>query len=160
MYQGQNCLDIIADSGSDITLISHKALTKMSPSLKIRQGQRVNLVQVMGSSTISGFVTIPLFFKTNDGPVCIVVEAYVVKGMSTPFILGNDFADQYQLSLLCGEDGTHLQFGNTGQQILVEGIEGSPLKDKEGHVFQVFTKKEQAGHLGRIHTHRRAKIQR
>ncbi|THU78232.1 hypothetical protein K435DRAFT_811723 [Dendrothele bispora CBS 962.96] len=34
------------------------------------------------------------------GPVKIAVEAYVVKDMSTPLILGNDFATQYSLSIL------------------------------------------------------------
>ena len=41
-----------------------------------------------------------LYFETEKGPVLIKVKAYVVKGMSAPLILGNDFADQYAIFLL------------------------------------------------------------
>src|SRR6202167_3080092 len=80
----KNLAKVIVDSGSNITLISQKLLIKM-------------LVQVTGNASISGYVDIDLYFHTPDGPVKINVEAYVVKGMSTPFILGNDFADQYSI---------------------------------------------------------------
>jgi len=60
---------------------------------KVKQGQRINLVQVTGNTSISEYVEIDLYFHTPGGPVKINVEAYVVKGMTSPFILGNDFAD-------------------------------------------------------------------
>jgi len=50
------------------------------------------------NASISGYVWSRLYFHTPDGPVKINVEAYVVKGMTSPFILGNDFADQYSIS--------------------------------------------------------------
>ena len=37
------------------------------------------------------------YTRANPSPVKINVEAYVVKGMSTALILGNDFVDQYTL---------------------------------------------------------------
>ncbi len=92
-------IKVIIDSGSDITLISQEALRNLSHSLTIRAGQQINLVQVTGSSSISGFVKLDLDFDTEQGPVKINVEAYVVKGMTTPFILGNDFVDQYSISV-------------------------------------------------------------
>jgi hypothetical protein len=67
---------------------------------KIRQGQRINLVQVTRKASISGYVEVDLYFHTPDGPVKINVEAYVVKGMTSPFILGNDFVDQYSISVI------------------------------------------------------------
>src|SRR5882672_1689227 len=85
---------------TDITLISDKSLAEMQNSTKFRQGQRINLVQVTGNASISGYVDIDLYFHTPEGPVKINVEAYVVKGMSTPFILGNDFADQYSILVI------------------------------------------------------------
>ena len=91
---------IITDSGSDITLISHKLLNSLPKPPKIHSGDRINLVQVTGSATLGGYVTSPLEFDTPDGSVTLELEAYVVKGMNTPFILGNDFGDQYQLSLV------------------------------------------------------------
>lgn len=76
-------ISVIIDSGSDITLISQQTVDKLLATPKIRTGQRINLIQVTGSVTISGYIIIDLIFETNDGPVKLNVEAYVVKGMST-----------------------------------------------------------------------------
>ena len=95
----KNLSDIIIDSRSDITLISEKALGGPLEGPKIKKGQKINLVQVTGKASISGYVELDLYFRTKEGPVKIKVEAYVVKGMTTPLILGNDFADQYSLSV-------------------------------------------------------------
>jgi hypothetical protein len=67
---------------------------------KVKTGQKINLIQVTGSSKISGYVTVPIYFDSDNGPVQLEIEAYVVKGMTTPLILGNDFADQYSISLI------------------------------------------------------------
>ena len=53
-----------------------------------------------------------LYFRTKEGPVKIKVEAYVVKGLTTPLILGNNFADQYSLSVKRMEGRTFLEFGD------------------------------------------------
>ncbi len=45
------------------------------------------------------------------------LEAYVVKDMNTPLILGNDFADQYSLSILCENGNTSLKLGDSGHYI-------------------------------------------
>jgi hypothetical protein len=89
----KNLTKVIVDSGSDITLISQKLLTEMQNPAKLRQGQKINLVQFTGNASILEYVDIDLYFHTSNGPVKINVEAYVVKGMSTPFIIGNDFTD-------------------------------------------------------------------
>jgi hypothetical protein len=67
---------------------------------KVRQGQRINLVQVTRNAIISGYVEVDLYFHTPKGLVKINVEAYVVNGISSPFIPGNDFADQYLISVI------------------------------------------------------------
>ena len=54
----------------------------MENPLKIQTGQKVNLIQVTGTSKISGYINIPIIFETNSGPVQIDVEAYVVKRMT------------------------------------------------------------------------------
>jgi len=41
------------------------------------------------------------------------VEAYVIKGMSTPFILGNDFADQYSILVIRQEGSYFIEFGDS-----------------------------------------------
>lgn len=70
-------------------------------------GQKILLVQVTGWTLIRGYVEIPLIFETEDGPVELPLEAYVVKGMNTDFILGNDFADQFLLSIIRKDGKTH-----------------------------------------------------
>lgn len=129
--------DIIIDSGSDITLISAKCLEEMVHPPKIKAGQRINLVQVTGRAKISGYVPIDLIFKTEDRSIKMNVEAYVVKGMTTPFILGNDFADQYSLSVLRQDGKTAIQFADTGISLEVENSTSS-LTDDHGQAFKVF----------------------
>ncbi|KAI0077536.1 hypothetical protein K474DRAFT_1583976, partial [Panus rudis PR-1116 ss-1] len=117
---------VIVDSGSDITLISESALQGMSHPPKLKNGQKVRLVQVTGNATINGFVHIDLYFSTDQGTVKMPVEAYVVRGMSAPFILGNDFADQYSISII-------------HRSIPVQTSITPPFVDENGHAFQVKT---------------------
>jgi hypothetical protein len=84
--------EIILDSGSDITLISEKALTAMTKPPKIKQGQKIHLSQVSGNLTINQYVPLPIVFNTDSSPVELTVEAYIVKGMKIPLLIGNDFA--------------------------------------------------------------------
>lgn len=130
-------ISVIVDSGSDITLISQRYLQDEISHPKIKQGQRINLVQVTGNASISGFVDVDLYFHTPEGPVKIAVEAYVVKGMSTPFILGNDFADQYSISVMRNNGASHLIFGNSGRSLPVESSTSPPFTDDQGHAFKV-----------------------
>src|SRR5258706_4075347 len=108
---------IIIDSGSDITLVSPETLLQMPNPPKTHQGKQVKLSQVMAKTTISGYVDLPLIFNTDQGPVQTNVEAYLVKGMSTPLILGNDFTDQYSLSILSDNGQSTLQFAKTGRSM-------------------------------------------
>jgi hypothetical protein len=58
---------VIIDSGSDITLISRKALEALTNPPKLKAGNDVRLIQVTGRSSISGYVNIDLFFiQTMD----------------------------------------------------------------------------------------------
>src|ERR1700690_985845 len=105
--------------------------------VKLRQGQKINLVQVTGNASISGYVDIDLYFHTPDGPVKINVEAYVVKGMSTPFILGNDFTDQYSISVIRKEGNCFIEFGDSDGRMLVNNSVSPPFIDEEGHTFKL-----------------------
>jgi hypothetical protein len=109
--------EVIIDSGSDITLVSRKAITTMTPPPKEHTGKKVTLSQVTAKTSIQSFVDLPLFFETNNGPVQVNVEAYVVKGMTTPLIMGNDFADQYSLSIERKGGKSNLRFADTGRTI-------------------------------------------
>jgi hypothetical protein len=146
---------IVIDSGSDITLISRKVLNLLSNPPKIKQGHNVNLIQVTGTSSISGYVNLDLFFQTEDGPVKLNVDAYVVDEMMTPFILGNDFADQYSISILREEGNTHLQFGDSGRRLRVENSTSPSLVDEAGHAFEVKCARVRAKKDAKQANHRR-----
>ena len=130
-------IKVIIDSGSDITLISENALEALRNKLKVKKGQRIDLIHVTGSTTISGYVTIDLTFRTENGPVKIIVEAYMVKGMTTLFILGNDFMDQYSISIARDEGNSYLNFGRTGRRLKVESSIRSLYLTDQGHTFKV-----------------------
>jgi len=55
---------IVIDSRADLTLISHTTLSKLSQKLKVKISQQINLVQLIGASTISEFVSICIHFNT------------------------------------------------------------------------------------------------
>jgi len=67
--------DLIADSGLYIALISQGTLNQMENPPKIQTGQKVNLVQVTGTSKISGYVNLPITFETDSRPIQRDVEA-------------------------------------------------------------------------------------
>jgi hypothetical protein len=123
---------ITFDTGSEITLINEDLILELSPVPKIKSGQKLKLVQVTGNSTISQYVIVPLIFDTDLGPIKMTVEAYIVPKMNAPFILGTDFASQFQLSLIRDNLGTRIQFGDTGRSIKVEESETSPQINNSG----------------------------
>jgi hypothetical protein len=153
-------ISVIVDSGSDITLISQQTVERLLKTPKIRVGQRINLIQVTGSVTISGYVALDLIFETPEGPVKIDVEAYVVKGMSTPFILGNDFADQYSISILRNKGDTHLQFGQSGRLLQVKNSTSPSLINEHGHAFQLRVHPDITPRSSRAKAHRKAQLQK
>jgi hypothetical protein len=153
-------LRMISDSGSDITLISEKALRRLSNSPKLRAGQKINLIQVTGSTTISGYVRLDLVFETEDGPVEMDVEAYVVRGMSNDFIFGNDYADQYDISLI-RENGTcRLVLGNSGRSIPVETSMATSMVDENGKSFKVSVQQERLSRMTRVQAHRKRQVEK
>ena len=54
-----------------------------------------------------------------------------------PFILGNDFADQYSISTIRNQGNTHLEFGSTGRTIPVENSTISSFLNDQGETFKV-----------------------
>ncbi|CDO78031.1 hypothetical protein BN946_scf184648.g3 [Trametes cinnabarina] len=136
-------IPVIVDSGSEITLISQRTLAKLSEPPRIHQGQKVRLVQVTGNATITGYVPLDLYFQTRAGTARMTVEAYVVKGMTTPLILGNDFADQYSVSILRKEGETTVHLGDPSLEMITCSSVSPTLRDDEGRAFQVHVKTRQ-----------------
>jgi hypothetical protein len=87
----------------------------------------------------------------------MVVEAYVVKRMSTLFILGNDFTDQYQLSLIREEGGSFLNFVTSNCRIQVSNSTIPALQDENRHTFQIQSLPSLPSLTAKFKAHRRAK---
>lgn len=153
-------IPIIVDSGSDITLISQKALDQMLKAPKVRVGQRIKLILVTGMAIITGYVVLDLIFRTSKGPVQMNVEAYVVKGMSMEFILGNDFTDQYSISVIREEGETTLKFGKSGRSIRVNSSLNSPFLDEDGHTFKVRVRSDITSRILKTKAHRKSQVQK
>jgi hypothetical protein len=149
--------EIILDSGSDITLISEKALTAMTKPPKIKQGQKIHLSQVSGNLTINQYVPLPIVFMTDSGPVELTVEAYIVKGMKIPLLIGNDFATQYKLSIMCDGNNTYIIFGTSERSLLAKESSSSPRTDDAGNVFHVSADSSSKSNSGRREQKRKLK---
>ena len=164
-YASINGLDtkpipVIIDSGSDITLISQRTLDQMLKAPKVRVGQRIKLIQVTGKAIITGYVILDLIFRTPQGPVQMNVEAYVVKGMSAEFILGNDFADQYSISVIREEGETTLKFGASGRSVKVHNSLSTPFVDEDGHAFKVRVRSDVTSRVLKSKAHRKSQVQK
>ncbi|QRW08790.1 Undecaprenyl phosphate-alpha-4-amino-4-deoxy-L-arabinose arabinosyl transferase [Ceratobasidium sp. AG-Ba] len=132
--------EITVDSGSDITLISHNFWSSMKKPPKEKSGQKINLIQVTGRTSITGYVVLELTFPTKDGPVKMQVEAYVVKGMKVPIILESSLVSQV------GAD--------------VIELETEPRLDEAGNVFRVYTRPDFKSNLERRAFRRRKSAKR
>ena len=148
---------IIIDSGSDITLVSPEAIQSMRLPLKMHQGKQVQLSQVTAKTTISGYVDLPLIFTTDQGPIQADVEAYIVKGMTTPLILGNDFADQYSLSIIRDNGESVLKFANTRRSMKLENSTSDSHENLEVQAF--ITKVKKLKHKIKYSIHQKEKKQ-
>src|SRR6185295_16790485 len=100
------------DSGSAITLINQKTYKEFKDPPRLRTGKNINLRGVGRSQTPDGFIKVPISVISDQGNLVeINVEAYVVKNMSSSFILGNDFSIQYMLSLIRDPDRSYIKLG-------------------------------------------------
>ena len=117
----------------------------------------MNFIQVTGVSKISRLVTLPVFFDTNEGPVQVDIEAYMVKGMTTPLILDNDFADQYSISLIRDGSNSYLTFGDTGSCTQIVKSVGSSFVTEEGHTFKIHTMPDMVSLTSKFKAHRKQK---
>ena len=119
---------IIINSGSNITLVSSKMLSKLDPAPSPKEGQHIKINQVTGRSSTTQYVPLDIYFETDAKLISIRLEVYIVKDMNAPLILGNDFADQYSLSILRENGNTCLKLGDSGYHIpLDNSVESSYL---------------------------------
>ncbi|KAH9918788.1 uncharacterized protein B0H18DRAFT_882563, partial [Fomitopsis serialis] len=110
-----------ADSGADISLVSQEYLDSLPSTThpKIRQGLHMNLFQLTGGFRITGYVQTQVYVKSEQGHTLkMMAECYVVPGMSSPLLLGEDFHVNYELGVTRSlEEGSAIQVGDTGYSI-------------------------------------------
>ena len=122
-------------------MVSPEVIQLMHSPPKMHQGKQVRLSQVTAKTTISGYVELPLIFTTDQGPIQADIEAYIVKGMTTPLILGNNFADQYSLSIIRNNGESVLKFANTGRTMKLENSTSDSHENLEVQAFIAKVKK-------------------
>ncbi|KAJ7605542.1 hypothetical protein DFH06DRAFT_1275604 [Mycena polygramma] len=86
------------DSGADITLISEDFWKSIPGLPKPREGIRMKLYHLTGQAKVLGYIKVPMYVETKDGEiVSFELEAYVVRNMRVPLLLGEDFQTAYEL---------------------------------------------------------------
>ena len=120
---------IVINSGSNISLVSSKLLDQLPAPPKPKEGQNIKINQVTGRSSTSQYVILDIHFETSGNPVSVRLEAYIIKDMNTPIILGKDFTNQYSLSIIRENGMMSLKLGNSGYSIpLDSSVDSSYLE--------------------------------
>ncbi|KAJ7094085.1 hypothetical protein C8R44DRAFT_645642, partial [Mycena epipterygia] len=149
------------DSCADITLISEEYYSSLRNPPPIKEGHRMSLAQLTDQGTIiKGYSKLRIYLLTTEGNlICTEAEAYVVKGMSVPILLGEDFQLNYELGVSQNvETGTKILFRNTPYEVDATGIEPFPGRS-EVHAIATGLNTH-ARQIGRARAHRRAKARR
>ncbi|KAK0438199.1 hypothetical protein EV421DRAFT_1906739 [Armillaria borealis] len=110
-------IDLRNDSCADISLISEDFYNSLLNPPPLCQGEKLRLWQLTdGDNTIKGFVHITvLFYSEHNRLIETTVEAYVVPGMTVPLLLGEDYAQNYEIGVTRNlEEGTKIHYGDTG----------------------------------------------
>lgn len=98
---------------------------------------RMHLYQLTNGFQITGFMRVPIFVKANEGVTLkLYIECYIVLGMTSPLLLGEDFQVNYKIGVTrsISIDST-LQVGQTGYSIPTSS---SPTHDLRA--FDIFRK--------------------
>jgi hypothetical protein len=124
-------VDLRLDSCADISLISEEFHSSLKKSPPIREGHRMSLAQLTDKgTTIKGYCKLKILMKTTSGDWLVLeAEAYVVKGMSVPILLGEDFQLNYELGVSRNvESSTKILFRDSPYEVEASGVEAfSPL---------------------------------
>jgi hypothetical protein len=111
-------------------------------------------------TTIKGFTRLKVYMTTTSGEVLEAeAEAYVVKGMSIPVLLGEDFQLNYELGVSRNvEEGTKILFTGTPFEVKATGVEPYPGRAEAHSLAANLT--VHAEDVMKVKEHRRAKARR
>ncbi|KAJ7473553.1 hypothetical protein FB451DRAFT_1468458 [Mycena latifolia] len=103
------------DSGADITLMSEDFWKSIPGLPKPREGIHMKLYHLTGQAKVLRYVQVPIFMETKDGEIVrFELEAYVVRDMRVPLLLGEDFQSAYEIGVQRWATGhSELKIGKT-----------------------------------------------
>ncbi|KZS87040.1 hypothetical protein SISNIDRAFT_420118, partial [Sistotremastrum niveocremeum HHB9708] len=94
-------IDLRFDSGADLSLISEGYYRSLPTPPPLKKGFKLKLLQLTSSETrVLGYVNTKIYLVNSQGQrISLDVEAYVVTGMTVPVLLGEDFHENYSLTV-------------------------------------------------------------
>ena len=118
---------MITDLGAGASLIACSLYEKLKDQgLHMRQGIRMRLLQLTGEAKCQGYVTFSLYFQSQLGLVRLKdMEAYVLKDLTVPLLIGEDIQMPWQLHTLRKEGRINWQVGDSEHLI--------PLHNQQDH---------------------------
>ncbi|KZT32355.1 hypothetical protein SISSUDRAFT_965942, partial [Sistotremastrum suecicum HHB10207 ss-3] len=94
-------INLRLDSGADLSLMSENYYRSLVSPPPLRKGFKLKLLQLTSSETrVLGYVNTKIYINNSKNQrVSLDVEAYVVTGMTVPVLLGEDFHENYSLTV-------------------------------------------------------------
>ena len=87
------------DSGSDLMLLSEATLANLKEPPHIHAIRGFQLKGVTGETRVKGYMNLRLWLRSESGIwVEFLEEAWVLKDLKVPLLLGKDFHVNYRLS--------------------------------------------------------------
>lgn len=88
------------DSGADITLMLEEFYNSLEGLPKLKEGLRMKLYHLTGDAKVLGYTRTILYACASDHTIIsFKLEAYIVRGMRVPILLGEDFQTTYEIGL-------------------------------------------------------------
>ena len=86
---------------------------------RLREGMRMKLYHLTGGAKVLGYIKTELYATAQDQSiVSFELEAYVVRNMNVPILLGEDFQTTYELSVSrCATGQCEVLVGKSGHVI-------------------------------------------
>ncbi|SJL08056.1 uncharacterized protein ARMOST_11415 [Armillaria ostoyae] len=122
------------DSGADVSLLSWEYYQTLTNPPRIKKGAQMKLWQLTDKDAdIEGYVTMPIFTLTENGELIETeVESYLVPDMSVPILLGEDYQQNYELTVKCNlENGVTILYGDNPElMVKATGVDKSQDFDR------------------------------
>ncbi|KAJ7763850.1 hypothetical protein B0H16DRAFT_1718485 [Mycena metata] len=158
---GNKLTDLRLDSCADITLVSEEFHASLLNPPVIREGHRMNLAQLTDQgTTIKGYTELKILIESEHGEILqMEAEAYVVRGMSVPIVLWEDFQLSYEIGVSQNvELGIKITFRGTEHIVEAFTIDRFAGLAHLHHIATGLT--THADRVERAKVHRRAKEKR